>query len=44
MATLQSLVGLPFRQTKGFVELLFALMGVAMRVPDHRTLSRRREN
>lgn len=41
MATLQSLFGLAGRQTEGFVESIFALMGVEMPVPDHSTLSRR---
>jgi phage-related protein len=41
MATLQSLFGLAGRQTERFLESLFALMGVAMPVPDHSTLSRR---
>lgn len=29
------------RQTEGFVESLFKLMGVEMSVPDHSTISRR---
>ncbi len=32
---------LPLRQTEGFVRSLFALMDVALAVPDHTTLSRR---
>jgi hypothetical protein len=41
MATLQALFSLAGRQTEGFLESIFALMGVAMPVPDHTTLSRR---
>lgn len=41
MATVQSLFNLPGRQTEGFVESLFALMGIDLPVPDHSTLSRR---
>jgi Transposase DDE domain len=41
MATVQSLFHLPGRQTEGFLESLFALMGVDLPVPDHSTLSRR---
>jgi hypothetical protein len=41
MATLQALFDLAGRQTEGFLESIFALMGVAMPVPDHTTLSRR---
>lgn len=41
MATLQSLFGLAGRQTEGFVESIFTLMGVRIPVPDHSTLSRR---
>jgi hypothetical protein len=32
---------LPLRQTEGFVESIFALLGVAVSAPDHSTLSRR---
>ena len=32
---------LPLRQTEGFVASIVALMGLAIRVPDHTTLSRR---
>jgi len=41
MATVQSLFNLPGRQTEGFLESLFALMGIDRPVPDHSTLSRR---
>jgi IS5 family transposase len=41
MATVQALFNLPGRQTKGFLESLFALMGIDLPVPDHSTLSRR---
>lgn len=41
MATLQILFNLPGRQTEGFLESIFALMGIEMPVPDHSTLSRR---
>jgi len=41
MATLQLLFGLAGRQTEGFLESVFALMGVEAPVPDHSTLSRR---
>ena len=41
MVTIQSLFNLPGRQTEGFVESLFALMGIDLPVPDHSTLSRR---
>jgi hypothetical protein len=41
MATVQALFNLPRRQTEGFLESLFALMGVDLPVPDHSTLSRR---
>lgn len=41
IATVQSLFHLPGRQTEGFVESLFALMGIDLPVPDHSTLSRR---
>lgn len=41
MATIQSLFHLAGRQTEGFVESLFTLMGIDVEVPDHSTLSRR---
>jgi len=41
MATVQSLFNLPGRQTEGFLESLFSLMGIDLPVPDHSTLSRR---
>jgi len=41
MATVQSLFNLPGRQTEGFLESLFAMMGIDLPVPDHSTLSRR---
>ena len=39
--TLRLIYHLPLRQTEGFVESLMALMGLALEVPDHSTLSRR---
>ena len=39
--TLRLLYHLPLRQTEGFVASVLALMGLAVRVPDHTTLSRR---
>ena len=39
--TLRLLYHLPLRQTEGFVASVLALMGLALRVPDHTTLSRR---
>ncbi len=41
MATVQALFNLPGRQTEGFLESLFALMGIDLPVPNHSTLSRR---
>ncbi len=41
MGTIQSLFHLAGRQTQGFLESLFELMGVNLSVPDHSTLSRR---
>lgn len=38
---LRLLYHLPLRQTEGFVASILALMGLAIRVPDHTTLSRR---
>ena len=39
--TLRLMYHLPLRQTEGFVASIVALMGLAIRVPDHTTLSRR---
>ena len=39
--TLRLLFGLPLRQAEGFLRSLFDLMGLALDVPDHTTLSRR---
>jgi len=41
MGTIQSVFHLPGRQTEGFLESLFTVMGVELEVPDHSTLSRR---
>lgn len=41
MATVQSLFNLAGRQTEGFLESLFSLMGIDLAIPDHSTLSRR---
>lgn len=41
MSTLGSVMKLAGRQTEGFVESLFQLMGVELSVPDHSTISRR---
>ena len=41
MVTLKSVMGLPGRALCGFVESIFALMGVDLSVPDHTTISRR---
>lgn len=41
MGTLKSVFGLASRQTEGFLESLFTLMGIDLAVPDHTTLSRR---
>ena len=41
MVTVQALFHLPGRQTEGFLESLFGLMGIDLPVPDHSTLSRR---
>lgn len=41
MSTLGSVMQLAGRQTEGFVESLFRLMGVELSVPDHSTISRR---
>ena len=39
--TLRPIFRLPLRQTEGFLNAVFGLMGVALAVPDHTTLSRR---
>ncbi|MFT5268427.1 MAG: hypothetical protein ACI88C_001860 [Acidimicrobiales bacterium] len=39
--TLRLLFKLPLRQVEGFLRALFGLMGLALDVPDHTTLSRR---
>jgi hypothetical protein len=39
---LASVFRLPLRQAEGFVRSLMALMGLALPVPDHTTLTRRR--
>ena len=39
--TLRLLFHLPLRQAEGFLSSLFVLMGLALRSPDHTTLSRR---
>lgn len=41
MGTIQSVFHLAGRQTEGFLESLFTVMGVELEVPDHSTLSRR---
>lgn len=41
MGTIQSVFHLPGRQAEGFLESLFTVMGVELKVPDHSTLSRR---
>jgi hypothetical protein len=41
MATIKSVYGLAGRQCQGFLESIFALMGLDLAVPDHSTLSRR---
>jgi IS5 family transposase len=41
MGTLKLVFGLASRQTEGFLESLFTLMGIDLAVPDHTTLSRR---
>ena len=40
-STLKSVYGMGGRQTHGFLESLFLLMGVDLSVPDHSTVSRR---
>ena len=37
MGTIQSLFHLAGRQTEGFLESLFTLMGIGLGVPDHST-------
>ena len=39
--TLRLVFSLPLRQTEGFLNSLFGLMGVDLSAPDHTTLSRR---
>jgi IS5 family transposase len=39
--TLRMVFHLPLRQTEGFLNSLFAMMGVGLKAPDHTTLSRR---
>ena len=41
MGMIQSVFHLPGRQTEGFLESLFTLMGIELKVPDHSTLSGR---
>jgi len=41
--TIKEVYGLPLRQTQGFVQSLFALMGTSLDVPNDTTLSRRRQ-
>ncbi len=41
MATVKAVYGLAGRQCQGFLESVFKLMGIQLRVPDHSTLSRR---
>jgi transposase len=41
MGTIKSVYGLAGRQCQGFLESIFALLGVDLAVPDHSTLSRR---
>jgi transposase len=41
MGTIKSVYGLAGRQCQGFLESIFALMGLDLAVPDHSTLSRR---
>lgn len=41
MGTIQSVFQLPGRQTEGFLESLFTVMGIDLKVPDHSTLCRR---
>jgi hypothetical protein len=39
--TLRLIFNLPLRQTEGFLNSLFAMMGLDLSAPDHTTLSRR---
>ena len=39
--TIRELFRLPFRQTTGFVEFLFGLMGITSGIPDYTTISKR---
>ncbi len=39
--TLRLIFGLPLRQTEGFLNSLFGMMGIDLSAPDHTTLSRR---
>ena len=41
MLTVRVLLGLPLRQTQGFIQSLLDLMGLALAAPDYSTLSRR---
>ena len=41
MGTIQSVFNLPGRQAEGFLESLFMMMGIELKVPDHSTLCRR---
>jgi hypothetical protein len=43
MATVQAIYGLAGRQTQGFLQSVFVLMKLNLTVPDHSTLSRRRQ-
>ena len=42
--TLGMIYPLPLRQAEGFTDSVLALMGLALRVPDYSTLSRRQAN
>lgn len=44
MATVQAIYGLAGRQTQGLLQSLFALMKLALTVPEHSTLARRRRS
>jgi hypothetical protein len=39
--TLRTVFGLAYRQTEGLIGSIIGLLGLALRVPDHTTLSRR---
>src|SRR5499433_2898507 len=43
MAMIQAIYGLAGRQTQGFLQSIFELMKLELTVPDHSTLSRRRQ-